>query len=317
LRISVIVPLFNKANYVARAIRSILAQTLTEFELLVVNDGSTDGGEQVVATFTDPRIRLLHQPNAGPGAARNRGLAEARGEYVAFLDADDEWLPEYLASGIRILDNVPEAASVTCGHTEGPSYRELTAFWCKRGIREGLYRVTPDVPTKLLVYTIAYMHPCTTLSRTDILRKLGGFYAQDRCRYAEDAFLFAQVILNHPVYFTFQPLVKIDRSAAQLSNNLSGARPVEPFLQHPDLLEASCPSQHRTLLANFLSARAFKTACVLGYWGQWLQARELRRRFSRPGAWRLPYFLPSLVCSTPSGALLGSVWRKFYSARSL
>ncbi len=310
MRVTVIVPLFNKEQYIARCLRSIQAQTLSEFEVIVVNDGSTDGGEKIAAQFADSRIRVIHQTNAGPGAARNRGLSEARGEYVAFLDADDEWLPDYLQSAVTILDANSSAACVSCGHTEGPAHRNLTSFWRKRGIREGLHEIHNDVPAKLLVYMVAYMHPCTTMSRTAVLRKLGGFYAQDRCRYAEDAFLYAQVILRLPVYFHFQPLVRIDRTAAQLSNNLAGCRPVEPFLLRPDLLELSCPPENRDLLQRFFSARAFKTACVLGYWGEWSQARQLRRKFYHPGAWRLPYFLPSLVCSTPAGSLLGATWRK-------
>ena len=314
MRVSVVVPLFNKAKYVARCLDSILGQTFGDFELIVVNDGSTDASEAVVASYTDRRVRMINQPNAGPGAARNRGLGEARGEYVAFLDADDEWLPQYLESGINILDATPEAVSVSCGHTEGPAYKDLTEFWRKRGLSEGFHRVDSDTAPKLLVYMVAYMHPCSTLSRITALQTLGGFYAQDRCRYAEDAFLFAQVLLKFPVYFTFRSLVKIDRTAAELSNNLAACRPVEPFLERPDLLEASCPPQNRSALENFLAARAFKTACVLGFWGEWMQARQLRQRFTRPGGWRLPYFFPSLVCSTPAGALVGAVWRRFFSA---
>ncbi len=314
MRVSVVVPLFNKARYVARCLDSILGQAFGNFELIVVNDGSTDGGEALVASYADERIRLINQPNAGPGAARNRGLRESRGEYVAFLDADDEWLPQYLEFGVKILDAAPEAVSVSCGHTEGPTYKDLTEFWRKRGLREGLHHVDSHTAPKLLVYMVAYMHPCSTLSRTAVLQKFGGFYAEDRCRYAEDAFLFAQVLLKFPVYFMFQSFVKIDRTAAELSNNLRGCRPIEPFLERPDLLEASCPPENRSALQSFLSARAFKTACVLGFWGEWAQAKQLRKRFARPGGWRLPYFFPSLVCSTPAGALLGAAWRRLFSA---
>lgn len=100
--ISVVMPLYNKEEEVARAICSALAQTFDDFELIVVNDGSTDRSAEVVRGLTDPRIRLIEQANAGVSAARNRGIAEARADLVAFLDADDEWLTEFLSTIMRL-----------------------------------------------------------------------------------------------------------------------------------------------------------------------------------------------------------------------
>lgn len=104
---SVIVPLYEKGHYVARALRSVLAQTRGDFELIVVDDGSTDGGAEIVAGMTDPRLRIVRQAHAGPGAARNRGLALARAEWVAFLDADDEWMPTFLERTVAVARSNP------------------------------------------------------------------------------------------------------------------------------------------------------------------------------------------------------------------
>ncbi|HID21923.1 MAG TPA: glycosyltransferase [Planctomycetaceae bacterium] len=107
--VSVIIPLFQKEETVERAIRSVLSQTVQDFEIVVVNDGSTDDGPEVVRRIGDPRIRLLHQSNQGVSAARNRGIAEARAELIAFLDADDEWLPGFLEAVLGLEEKYPQA----------------------------------------------------------------------------------------------------------------------------------------------------------------------------------------------------------------
>jgi glycosyltransferase involved in cell wall biosynthesis len=109
--VSVVMPLFNKEPYVRRAIESVLAQTFQDFEIVVVNDGSTDGGSDVVRQIADPRIRRIDQENAGVSAARNRGIHEARSGLIAFLDADDEWLPEFLATILKLRARFPQAGA--------------------------------------------------------------------------------------------------------------------------------------------------------------------------------------------------------------
>jgi len=109
--ISVVIPLYNKERHIARAIQSVLGQTHRDLELIVINDGSTDGSEKTAERYTDPRIQLVHQANAGVSAARNRGIAEARAELVAFLDAYDEWLPEHLAAINRPAKKQPECGA--------------------------------------------------------------------------------------------------------------------------------------------------------------------------------------------------------------
>jgi glycosyltransferase involved in cell wall biosynthesis len=106
--ISVIIPLYNKERQIADTLRSVFAQTYDDYEVVVVDDGSTDGSAAVVAAVSDTRIRLIHQSNAGVSAARNRGIAEARGELIALLDADDEWKPDYLATQMRLVSEYPQ-----------------------------------------------------------------------------------------------------------------------------------------------------------------------------------------------------------------
>ena len=112
--ISVIIPAYNHARYLAEAIDSVLAQTYAPLEIIVVDDGSTDDTPAVAASYGD-RIRYIRQENAGVGAARNRGIAVARGEYLALLDSDDIWLPEKLEREIALFDADPQLGFVHCG----------------------------------------------------------------------------------------------------------------------------------------------------------------------------------------------------------
>ncbi len=293
-----------------RALDSIAVQTFADFEAIVVDDGSTDDGAAILADYPDARFRLIRQANAGPGAARNAGLAQARGEFIAFLDADDEWLPNYLHESVRLLeDSDPEVASVTCGYFEYPSGQSLESMWRKRGLTNGVHRVDAETEPALVVSMLAYMSPCSTLTRAEVIRKWGGFYDREKCAFGEDAFLWLKVLLNETVAFNLKPLVQFHREASGLSKNLNGSRPVEPFLEDPSEIDAACPPALRNLLSQVLAIRAAKTACVLGYWGHWREARSLVRRFTSTKNWRLPYHASAVVCSTPVGSVLGASWR--------
>lgn len=104
MNVSIVIPLFNKEAYVMRALRSVLAQTIQSFEVIVVDDGSTDRSVDIVTSCSDSRIRVVSQPNSGVSAARNHGAKLARAEMVAFLDADDAWKPMFLDTVLRLRE---------------------------------------------------------------------------------------------------------------------------------------------------------------------------------------------------------------------
>ena len=113
--VSVVVPAYNAEQTVAATIRSILSQTVQDFDAIVVDDGSADRTAEVAAAVGDPRVRVIGQDNAGAAAARNTGLAAAEGRYVAFLDADDLWLPRKLERQLSVLEQRPEVKAVQSG----------------------------------------------------------------------------------------------------------------------------------------------------------------------------------------------------------
>lgn len=108
--VSVVMPLYNKEAEVRRSVESVLTQTVSDFELIVVNDGSTDRGPDVVRSISDARIRVFDQENAGVSAARNRGIDESRSGLIAYLDADDEWKPEFLETILHLKEEFPSCS---------------------------------------------------------------------------------------------------------------------------------------------------------------------------------------------------------------
>jgi glycosyltransferase involved in cell wall biosynthesis len=115
--ISIVIPLYNKERYIERTVRSVLAQTYENFDLIVVDDGSTDSGPDIVRNIRDERLRLVVRENGGESAARNTGIYEARAEFVAFLDADDEWLPDFLLTVIGLIRDYPAARTFATNFT--------------------------------------------------------------------------------------------------------------------------------------------------------------------------------------------------------
>jgi glycosyltransferase involved in cell wall biosynthesis len=312
LRVSVIVPLYNKAAWIERCLDSIARQSYRDFEVIVVDDGSTDGGERKIpARAGNGSVRLIQQANAGPGAARNRGVREAQGDLIAMLDADDAWHPEYLTESVRILDGHGDAvACLTWAMMEFPARLSTIKRWERIGIPKGRYRVTPRTPLSLLLGIVSNMLPSSTVIRRNVFESQNGFYARTRCLFAEDAYLWLKVLLHHEVAFDGRALVDRYCDASELAMNIQGARPVEPFLLDGEEIKESCPPELGSLLRRFLAARACKTASVYGYFGRYREARTLVREFVSAGDWRVPFFPLALVGCTPAAKWLG------YAARA-
>ncbi len=313
--VTVIIPLYNKARYILRALNSVAQQKYQDFEVIVVNDGSTDNSAEVVASFRDPRFRVVHQKNAGPGAARNHGIAEAQAPLIAFLDADDEWFPDHLETAVRIFQETPGLGCLTQGHIDEPGAFPSGPRFQDYGFQEGIQQLEGQTAL-MLHYMIAYMESQATVVRTDVIRKWGGFY-ENRCIYGEDSFLWLKVLLNEQVAYTLRETMAIHREASDLNLRMrhNKPRPIEPFLADPEALIKVCPPNLLPLLRDFFTLRAFKTACAWGYVGQWQRAAEIRRQFRQPGDSRIPWYYLSWIFSTPIGAGLGAASRAVNSLR--
>ncbi len=156
--VSVVLPVFNGARFIAAALESVAAQTEPALEAIVVDDGSTDGSGEIAARC--PAARVLRQENRGVSAARNAGIAAARGRFVAFLDVDDMWRPEKLARQRAALDAHPEAGFSVCSQE----------FILDEGVGRPPW-LTPDLLATPRIWYI----PSALLARRECLERVGGF----------------------------------------------------------------------------------------------------------------------------------------------
>lgn len=169
--VSVILPTYNRARTLERAVRSVLAQTQPDLELLVVDDGSTDHTSQVLAGIHDPRLHVIRQDNRGPAAARNAGIAAARGDWLAFQDSDDEWLPHKLAAQLAAARNADIGFVLSGYQVDHPGMA--------RAIRpESALRRGNPIPDLLDGWPI--ITP-TWLVRRTLVQQLGGFDERLHC----------------------------------------------------------------------------------------------------------------------------------------
>lgn len=138
MRFSVIIPLYNKAPYVAKAIQSVLAQTFTDYEMVIVDDGSKDESAEIAAQIIDghDNCRLIKQENAGVSVARNNGVAVSQGEYLCFLDADDWWEPMFLEEMAKLIEEFSEAGIYGTNYTIVNETKHRTRV-AKIGVEEG------------------------------------------------------------------------------------------------------------------------------------------------------------------------------------
>ena len=253
--VSVIVPLYNKSAFVRRTVESILAQTVTDLEVVVVDDGSTDDGGAIVSGIDDSRIRLVHQENHGPGAARNKGLSLATGDYVAFLDADDEWLPSFLAVTLQHLKQQPDCALCLTGQYRGENRADWGQTLTALGLSSGLWRLSPELPRDEHKPNLDVLHSGAIVCDRNVINRFGGFYDKDRCTYGEDIYLWLQVVLNYSIYRDLRPLMWYHTEASDLAV-WNQVRPPWPMLLDPEPIRRSCPPAYRTTLERIFNTYA-------------------------------------------------------------
>ncbi|NQU76626.1 MAG: glycosyltransferase family 2 protein [Planctomycetes bacterium] len=225
--ISVIIPTFNRANLLRRALASVRSQTRAADEVIVVDDGSTDRTEAVVAEFADLPIRYKRQENAGPASARNRGFAMASRRYVALLDSDDEWLPTKLARQQQVLDAHPDVGLCFCdagwtlnGQVEGQAMNwgpRRRSFGSALGIRPGWSGRICGSKYRFAHYQIGIIaNPSTVLARAEVFEQAGGFRID--LKVAEDYEMWLRASRFCDYYYIDEPLCWVHAQSSSLTS---------------------------------------------------------------------------------------------------
>lgn len=226
---SIIIPLYNKAPYIRQCVQTIMVQTLTNYEVIVVNDGSTDTSLENLLTaisdlqFPSEKIRIIDQKNHGVSVARNNGVKLARYDYIAFLDADDWWEPTYLEEMKGLIERFPEAGIY------GSSYykvKEDLKIPANIGVEDGF---TEGEVNYFQVYAKTFYMPLwtgATVVKREVFLDENGF--RPALKVGEDFDLWARIALKYPVVFLNKILsnynqdVEVATSASRLKNYLPG-----------------------------------------------------------------------------------------------
>jgi len=204
VKFTVVVPLYNKAAAVERSIGSALRQDCGDFEIVVVDDGSTDGGAGVVRGIADSRIRLVSQANGGVSAARNKGIEEAQGEYITFLDADDEYAPTHLSTLKRLIEMYPchnvYGTAYMIRHGGNDTFPEIKGVKFSQskaggeGVLESFFRVMAACHTPVHIGSIAVRRG-----------SLGGIRFPVGVKAGEDLYFIARLMTANSMALTLKP----------------------------------------------------------------------------------------------------------------
>jgi glycosyltransferase involved in cell wall biosynthesis len=255
--VTVVIPLYNGAEFITRSVKSVLGQTYADFELIVVDDGSKDGGGEIVREFKDSRLRMIRQENAGASAARNKGIDEGKGKYFAFLDADDEWDVGFLDAAIQLATAFPQAGIYGTGyrmiHRKGPVV-EITAQEALSG--QNTLLVT-DYFTRASGGSL--INASGVVIPRSVFEEVGLFQAGEH--YGEDLEMWSRIALHHPLGYDTRVLFSYHQMGSVNKIRFNEMPRYEPHVRmlQTAVANRSYPVQQGNSIKAHIRARCLQT----------------------------------------------------------
>ena len=297
MKFSVIIPLYNKAPYVAKAIGSVLAQTYTDYELVIMDDGSKDDSFAVASKAFEgfPNCHLYRQANGGVSVARNNAVLLSRGEYLCFLDADDWWEPTFLQEMLTLIDEFPDAGIYGTNYTivnESKRKTRVAPIGVEQGFERGYINYC-RVYAKTLAMPLWTGAVC--MSRR-VFDEMGGF--PKGIKLGEDFLLWIRVALKYKVAFLNKPLSYYNQDVDTVNRGVGRLQnPEHHMLWNLDFLseEEKTNSDYKRLIDNLRTYSLFPYYLSKDYheaarreldkvdWDK--QPEKTRKRYRQPLAW--------------------------------
>ena len=296
---SVILPLYNKQQSVTSTIESVLSQSFSEFELVVVDDGSTDGSLSRVQAFNDDRIRIVEQSNQGVSVARNVGVAEAGADTVAFIDADDRWHSEFLATIANLMNEYPESEC----------YATAWQPWSRDDHVPSELPTTSIVAPKLIDYPResredVVVHICSLVVAKSVFLEIGGF--PPGVRIYEDQDLCCRLADRAPFAFSPLPLVYYVRDAENRACERRQVQDMPPwFVSQEPLMASRHPIDSREWhLKEFLVTRYLQEVSLAAQTpGEGMRAARLVWRCRKTAASKVRWLKACVYLLLPAKVL--------------
>jgi len=313
--VSVVIPTYDRAQQTIAAIESVLAQTYPNFEIIVVDDGSTDGSRDVIEKFTSQRTNGCHrilffsQPNQGASIARNAGIAKAQGKYIAFLDSDDVWVPEKLEWQVKALEQFKDECGVCVADARlvNDSGMDISSSFRIHGRQyQQTVGIEPDA-ARLIAESFCGFWLSASVAQADLVRRIGGFSPD--ISFAEDRDFHLRLFLITSVAYVNKQLILTDRSPSPPGSTCRSWDNVEvQFREQQRMLEKwlrmdpALPPDLRRIVERHLGALHSHWAnwCLEG--GRYHDARQAVSRavkhkitLGTTVKWALIWFTPPLA----------------------